>query len=806
MSTTKSSNNQNIEDIITELRQISSISTNKFMIITQESLPNSIIKFQNSNHFQNDQIEKIKTILGRATLTTIKPTLKDMFPLKLNKNDQFHNQLITQYRDLFNSLSQMVCKEIAKQWIKIIEPNKQALYPYKNSFKSKPSWWPRDVNHIEPDHLDKYGRVEVLINILRYPSFDLRQVKTYTFDSNSAIPSIIQEILYLAIYERCFFNEYREQDELFDLIPHHERPLFGGDEIVLMASKLTNYKGEIIMVRNMYDENLNDVVFGLNQVKGKKSKSIKSAKKSTSSKIINAASKKSSKVNNLITKPKSKLKPSATSRFGQLLEDHELLKSIRAKNKMGIQQLINDEVEANPVNEAAKCKIEDIFNNEDTDVNENEKSNEENGIEAANQDEVDKTKDQIEANTTNDQIEANTTKDQFQIDMLNNEDEVDTTNDQIETTTTNDQVEVETAHNENKVDPKNGEANEVRVKIEKVTAADETRMEVDCCNNYEDQLVLNDEGMEWANESDVESNEEQVIESHEEVTKVKIEDDTEAIKRPESQIRLVEACNSMEEDTQVDLVVENDDHNYAKLTAYGSYMFVEDDNIAKEGCSRSLQDVSNSTYTDDKTPTEELQYHEESYSLPKLGSPIHFESSSHFNRSDTSTPLNSPTRENQSSVNVKQEPEELRYSTTEQLYERIINQQPFECQVESISHDQFFEDPLEAPLDHGPHLQTNNNQNFPTYDSSNNSYLQTGQNQNFPNYDNSNNSNNFYYPNNVGANSFDYNCYGVGQMGYNLNGNIQYINHHNNFNNVNAAHELYEFKYPPNSIHMNSQQ
>ena len=64
-------------------------------------------------------------------------------------------------------MQQVNCKSIAKVWIKMIEEKKQIHHPYNgggekskwggDSAKSKPRWWPEDVQHKEPDHLKKPG-------------------------------------------------------------------------------------------------------------------------------------------------------------------------------------------------------------------------------------------------------------------------------------------------------------------------------------------------------------------------------------------------------------------------------------------------------------------------------------------------------------------------------------------------------------------------------------------------------------------------------------------------------------------------
>lgn len=63
-------------------------------------------------------------------------------------------------------LRQVPCKAIAKAWIKVIEPRKKTKYPYIKGDIAKPSWWPHDVEHREPDHLQKADRLKLMCSIL----------------------------------------------------------------------------------------------------------------------------------------------------------------------------------------------------------------------------------------------------------------------------------------------------------------------------------------------------------------------------------------------------------------------------------------------------------------------------------------------------------------------------------------------------------------------------------------------------------------------------------------------------------------
>lgn len=85
-----------------------------------------------------------------------------MISLSLN-----HPALVERY--VYNALKllrQVPCKAIAKAWIKIIEPRKKTKYPYIKGDMAKPLWWPHDVEHREPDHLQKPQRLKLMCAIL----------------------------------------------------------------------------------------------------------------------------------------------------------------------------------------------------------------------------------------------------------------------------------------------------------------------------------------------------------------------------------------------------------------------------------------------------------------------------------------------------------------------------------------------------------------------------------------------------------------------------------------------------------------
>ncbi|OJD14414.1 hypothetical protein AJ78_05239 [Emergomyces pasteurianus Ep9510] len=85
--------------------------------------------------------------------------------------------MLSYYSESFRAFQQINCRQIAKAYIKLIEPRKQAKHPYnggkagpgetRDPEKTKPEWWPADVIHKEPDHLKKIPRIKLLIHIFR---------------------------------------------------------------------------------------------------------------------------------------------------------------------------------------------------------------------------------------------------------------------------------------------------------------------------------------------------------------------------------------------------------------------------------------------------------------------------------------------------------------------------------------------------------------------------------------------------------------------------------------------------------------
>lgn len=197
----------------------------QFLLATKDKRPQSRLKILHSRIVNDRKRQQIINVIKNRAITLtppmsealqelgfwqIRPALPSLEIIEISrlKNGDFH--LNKQYDKLFSALTQSVCKIVAKEWIKFIEPRKQATHPYKFGDASRPPWWPAKVRHTEPDHMDKDGRVKLLIMIIRNPKFDLgklyEKTKVLTFPSK-AFTRVLDEIYYLAAYDRVFFHE-----------------------------------------------------------------------------------------------------------------------------------------------------------------------------------------------------------------------------------------------------------------------------------------------------------------------------------------------------------------------------------------------------------------------------------------------------------------------------------------------------------------------------------------------------------------------------------------------------------------------
>lgn len=198
----------------------------KYMKVIQDA---NAYNFETTIDLSMNQKKIIKDVLNNCDIgdhffLDIKPFLKNQYSLEVSHSNE--SQLIQQYHNIFVCLTQVVCKTLAKDWIKIICPQKQAQYPYKCN--RVPEWWPKAVPHIEPDHLDRESRIKLLIGILRHKSVNLLQLRQLTnlihfklnLSSNLnylSVHRLIYELFYMSLYERWILNYgIFENSELFN--------------------------------------------------------------------------------------------------------------------------------------------------------------------------------------------------------------------------------------------------------------------------------------------------------------------------------------------------------------------------------------------------------------------------------------------------------------------------------------------------------------------------------------------------------------------------------------------------------------
>ncbi|KAK4204423.1 hypothetical protein QBC40DRAFT_250125 [Triangularia verruculosa] len=78
------------------------------------------------------------------------------------------------YERRFRFCHQIMCRIIAKAFVKLVEPKKQTNHPYTKGRDAAPRWWPtsfgpdkKPLIHKEPDHIKREERIHLLTHILR---------------------------------------------------------------------------------------------------------------------------------------------------------------------------------------------------------------------------------------------------------------------------------------------------------------------------------------------------------------------------------------------------------------------------------------------------------------------------------------------------------------------------------------------------------------------------------------------------------------------------------------------------------------
>ncbi|CAI4058201.1 hypothetical protein SKDZ_04G3430 [Saccharomyces kudriavzevii ZP591] len=127
----------------------------------------SVEKDFSSESFTSSSIERDPRLafnppVNRRKITVYEANIQPTMVLQLDQPISIRNYLCT----AFKLLRQVPCKAIAKLWIKIIEPRKKTRFPYIKGDAKKPVWWPKDVEHKEPDHLHKADRLNLMCTII----------------------------------------------------------------------------------------------------------------------------------------------------------------------------------------------------------------------------------------------------------------------------------------------------------------------------------------------------------------------------------------------------------------------------------------------------------------------------------------------------------------------------------------------------------------------------------------------------------------------------------------------------------------
>lgn len=140
-------------------------------------------------------------------------------------------------------LQQETCKNIARTWIKFIEPKKQSKYPYKRGMETAPPWWPRNVTHKEPDHLQKNERIGLLTHLLLYSNFSLESLMEATNDNKEVVPSP----------KRVFVEQAFEIAHVYRLLNRTQHPTDGSFNLAAYTSYEVIHVHSLTYGQNRYE-------------------------------------------------------------------------------------------------------------------------------------------------------------------------------------------------------------------------------------------------------------------------------------------------------------------------------------------------------------------------------------------------------------------------------------------------------------------------------------------------------------------------------------------------------------------------
>jgi hypothetical protein len=158
------------------------------------------------------------------------------------------------YEDIMEEILHYPIKAFLKSWIKVIEPNKQRRWPYVNSDPQKrpksvkptpdgnmePPWWPENVMHKEPDHLNKLGCRALVVHLITL-------VQTDTSFHKPGLPNIIQ-LLRIATLETQNLHEQKDSHDKRRMRMFHIKQFFDVAERQFMWRQ-----GEVCKLATYFD-------------------------------------------------------------------------------------------------------------------------------------------------------------------------------------------------------------------------------------------------------------------------------------------------------------------------------------------------------------------------------------------------------------------------------------------------------------------------------------------------------------------------------------------------------------------------
>ncbi|KAE8150702.1 hypothetical protein BDV25DRAFT_153852 [Aspergillus avenaceus] len=173
------------------------------------------------------------------------PVSTNMVGLEIGDTEK----ILEYYENALKHFQQLNCRQIAKAFIKFIEPRKQVKHPYNGGKpragaasgekgdpeKTKPEWWPAGVVHKEPDHLRKEQRIRLLIHIVR------------RLGRFGITPDKLQEVAHDSKRQLRPTNKIEVLDEIFKvrrLEERYERGEVDANTLVYVQNRDANAKGD----------------------------------------------------------------------------------------------------------------------------------------------------------------------------------------------------------------------------------------------------------------------------------------------------------------------------------------------------------------------------------------------------------------------------------------------------------------------------------------------------------------------------------------------------------------------------------